>query len=106
MQSSPEEFLGIKYLTDKYLTFDDINNDDGKFANPTMQNPRNIIANYDIYSWAGNNDTTKLKLEIKSQNVVMPQTDEPKLFILKTNNYKKFMILSEKEYLGYYLLFI
>lgn len=87
--SSPEEFLGIKYLTDKYLTFDDINNDDGKFANPTMQNPRNIIANYDIYSWAGNNDTTKLKLEIKSQNVVMPQTDEPKLFILKTNNYRK-----------------
>ena len=71
------------------MTFDDINNDDGKFANPTMQNPLNIIANYDIYSWAGNNDTTKLKLEIKSQNLIMPQTDEPKLFILKTNNYRK-----------------
>jgi hypothetical protein len=86
--NNPEEFLGIKYLTDKYLTFDDINNDE-KFGASNMQNPLNIIANYDIYSWAGNNETTKLKLEIKSQNVIMPQTDEPKLFILKTNNYKK-----------------
>jgi hypothetical protein len=87
--TNPEDFLGVKYLTSKYLTFDDINNEDGKFENTSMQNPINIIANYDIYSWAGNNDTTKLKLEIKSQNVIMPQTNEPKLFILKSNNYKK-----------------
>ena len=81
-KQEPENYLGIKYLTDKYLTFDDIWNGDSQ-----MHSPINIIAKYDIYSWAGNNDTTKLKLEIKSNNLILPKTDEPKLFIMKTNNY-------------------
>lgn len=87
--TNPEDYLGIKYLTDKYLTFEDIKNEDGKYSNNSMVSPLNTIANYDIYNWSGNNETTKLKLEIKSQNVVLPTTDEPKLFIKKTNNYKK-----------------
>lgn len=84
-----QNYLGVKYLLDKYLTFEDIKNVDNKFADKNVQYPLHYISKYDIYSWTGNEETSRLKLNIKSQNVVMPKVDEPRLFILKTNNYTK-----------------
>ena len=78
------DFLGVKYLMDKYLRFDDIINTE----TPDVINPLNFIQKYDVYSWAGNNETTKLKINIISQDLEMPKPKEPRLYIMKTNNYK------------------
>jgi len=78
-----QDYLGVKYLMDKYLRFDDIINTE----TPDVINPLNFIKNYDVYSWAGNNETTKLKINIISQDLEMPKPKEPRLYIMKTNNY-------------------
>ena len=80
------EKVGIRYLQDKYLKFDDIKDDDD---DKDKKNPLNDISKYDIYNWVGDNHTTTLKQMIKTNNLKMPRPDEPKLFIIKTNNYKK-----------------
>ena len=44
---------------------------------------------YDIYNWIGDEATSRLPIDIESQNVQMPKASQPELFIIKTNNYKK-----------------
>ena len=43
---------------------------------------------YDIYNWIGDEATSRLPINIESQNVQMPKASQPEP-IIKTNNYKK-----------------
>ena len=81
-----EPEIGIEYLKSKHLKFDDIKVSNGDMKN----NPLSEIGKYDIYNWyKPDTETTRLKNIIKPRTLQMPKPDEPKLFIMKTNNYTK-----------------
>lgn len=80
-----KDFLGVKFLLEKNYTPEIIENDNTN----SQPSPFRFIEKYDIYNWGNKDFYTQKEIEIESNNVTYPDTPNPKLYIMKTNNYER-----------------
>lgn len=93
-QTTIDNRLGIKFLSEKNFSekllntriktiYDSFNSDQFR-----QKSPFDEISKYDIWEWSEQYKTKRNVITINSNNLDLPEPDQPTLSIIKTNNYQ------------------
>jgi hypothetical protein len=80
--SEIDQRLGVIFLNEKHYTPELLNKDG-------VPSPITELEQYDIFTWGDKDYYSQKKIEIQSNNIEYPIPDDPKMFIMKTNNYER-----------------
>ena len=89
-QSAIDNRLGVKFLSEKNFS-EKILNSRIKKIDPrdlTQNSPFDEIRKYDIWEWSEPYKTKRNVITIDSNNLDLPEPDQPQLSIIKSNNYQ------------------
>jgi hypothetical protein len=74
---------GVRFLLDKQYTTDVLNFRDSE----KTHNPINEFKKYDVWNWGDGLKINPLEIKIKTKNLELPEPDEARIQITKSNNY-------------------
>jgi len=93
-QSTLDNRLGIKFLLEKNFSEKLLNSKikniytDWTGNSPPQESPFKEIEKYDIWEWSETYKTKRNVITINSNNLDLPEPDQPTLSIIKSNNYQ------------------
>ena len=89
-QSAIDNRLGVKFLSEKNFSEKILNSRIKKIdpSDLTQNSPFDEIRKYDIWEWSEPYKTKRNVITIDSNNLDLPEPDQPQLSIIKSNNYQ------------------